>query len=51
MHFAEIWDSEQKAAECFKWGLICHTSWNIEGIGACGNLDCGSLAQVVYREK
>jgi hypothetical protein len=41
-----------KTVECFKWGLVGHTSRNMEDhCGTEGNFNCGGLAQQVSEEK
>ena len=36
--------------ECFKWGLINHSSRNVEDSCIEGDLNCGGLAQEVSKE-
>ena len=40
-----------KAVECFKWGLVSHSSRNLEEIGAECDLNSGDLAQKISEEK
>jgi hypothetical protein len=40
-----------KAVECFKWGLVGHPSRTMEGSGAEGDLNCGSLAVEISAQK
>jgi hypothetical protein len=40
-----------KVVKCFKWGLLDHTSRNMENSGAEGDLNCEGPAQGVSEEK
>jgi hypothetical protein len=41
-----IWNS----VECFKWGLMGHSSRNMEDFVAGSNLNCVDLAQEISKE-